>query len=141
MFVYFECHSFGLSENVALLTRRLKASRSSIVSVSAFAITGTMLTHLSNLFMNSTSIGLNLQDTKADKRIKERQNHREMTFFERQLLRTSNSLYIAHSDVNFQRLSLYQKITILLRIVPYTLISIRNGVMCIPFFTNFIKEK
>lgn len=91
--------------------------------------------------MNSTSIGLNLQDTKADERIKERQNHREMTFFERQLLRTSNSLYIAHSDVNFQRLSLYQKITILLRIVPYTLISIRNGVMCIPFFTNFIKEK
>lgn len=39
-----------------------------------------------------------------------------MSFFERQLLRTSNSLYIAHSDLNFQRLSLYQKITILLRI-------------------------
>ena len=64
-----------------------------------------------------------------------------MSFFERQLLRTSNSLYIAHSDLNFQRLSLYQKITILLRIVPYTLITIRNGVIkkCIPFFTNFIR--
>ena len=35
--------------------------------------------------MNSTSIGLNLQDTKADKRIKDRQNHREITVFERQL--------------------------------------------------------
>ena len=78
----------------ALLTRRLKASRSSIVSVSALAITGTILTHLSSLFMNSTSIGLNLQNIKADKRIKPRKNHQEMTFFERQRLRTANSLYM-----------------------------------------------
>ena len=44
-----------------------------------------------------------------------------MSFFERQLLRTSNSLYIAHSDLNFQRLSLYQKITILLAELPRAL--------------------
>ena len=41
-------------------TLLLKASRSSTVNVSALAITGTILTHLSSLFMNSTSMGLSL---------------------------------------------------------------------------------
>lgn len=46
--------------NESLLTLCLNSSLSSMVSVSALAITGTMLTIFPSRFINSTSIGRNL---------------------------------------------------------------------------------
>ena len=60
------------------VTRRLKASRSSNVKVSALAITGMIFTHLSSFFINSRSRGFNLlmniKNKKKEVRIK---NNRE----------------------------------------------------------------
>lgn len=47
--------------NESLLTLCLNSSLSSMVSVSALAITGTMLTIFPSRFINSTSIGRNLR--------------------------------------------------------------------------------
>lgn len=49
--------------NESLLTLCLNSSLSSMVSVSALAITGTMLTIFPSRFINSTSIGRNLRET------------------------------------------------------------------------------
>lgn len=51
------------------LTLSLNSCLSSMVSVSALAMTGTMLTIFPNLFMNSTSMGRNLEVNQFERRI------------------------------------------------------------------------